>query len=181
MADYSDMNLVLYVASYGDDAEGALVDYQSLKELDDAVRLAPGLPEPYFERARIAHQGGQFKKAIADLSRALELRPEWAEALRLRGSAYAEANDPDSAHADLNEAIRLDPDHPGPRNDRGNVLSVKGQYQAALSPGEDALIKDSIAVFQVDRAGQINAQWHRLHLRQQFSNKVTTCGYDNTA
>lgn len=35
MADYSDMNLVLYVASYGDDAAAAKQDHESLKQLDD--------------------------------------------------------------------------------------------------------------------------------------------------
>jgi uncharacterized membrane protein len=40
MKDYSDMNLVLYVASYGDDAAAAKQDYESLKQLDDTAVVA---------------------------------------------------------------------------------------------------------------------------------------------
>jgi hypothetical protein len=40
MKDYSDMNLVLYVASYGDDVAAAKQDYESLKQLDDAAVVA---------------------------------------------------------------------------------------------------------------------------------------------
>ena len=36
MGSYADLNLVLYVASYGDTAT-AKQDYQSLKQLDDAA------------------------------------------------------------------------------------------------------------------------------------------------
>jgi uncharacterized membrane protein len=38
--DYSDMNLVLYVASYGDDATAAKQDYASLHHLGDAAVVA---------------------------------------------------------------------------------------------------------------------------------------------
>jgi uncharacterized membrane protein len=40
MKDYSDMNLVLYVASYGDDVTAAKQDYDSLDHLDDAAVVA---------------------------------------------------------------------------------------------------------------------------------------------
>jgi uncharacterized membrane protein len=40
MTDYSDMNLVLYVASYGDDEDAAKQDYKSLKQLDDSAVVA---------------------------------------------------------------------------------------------------------------------------------------------
>jgi uncharacterized membrane protein len=38
--DYRDLNLVLYVASYGDDAAAAKQDYRALKQLDDYAVIA---------------------------------------------------------------------------------------------------------------------------------------------
>jgi uncharacterized membrane protein len=40
MTDYDDMNLALYVASYGDDEAAAEQDYKSLKQLDDYAVVA---------------------------------------------------------------------------------------------------------------------------------------------
>jgi uncharacterized membrane protein len=40
MTDYTDMNLVLYVASYGDDTAAARQDYTSLKQLDGYAVVA---------------------------------------------------------------------------------------------------------------------------------------------
>jgi uncharacterized membrane protein len=63
MKDYGDLNLLLYVASYGDDTAAAREDYKSLKQLDDyAVVASVVLTRDSSGKVDVdEHGGGQVK------------------------------------------------------------------------------------------------------------------------
>jgi tetratricopeptide (TPR) repeat protein len=59
------------------------------------------------KKGKTCFDRGEFDSAIAALTEAVRLNPEYAVAYFVRGSAYSRKNDLDKAIADCNEAIRL--------------------------------------------------------------------------
>ena len=70
---------------------------------------------------------GDFDRAIADFNRAIELKPDYAEAYNNRGNAYSDKGDFDHAIADFSKAIELKPDFPIAYNNRSVVCRQKEQ------------------------------------------------------
>ena len=53
---------------------------------------------------------GEYDQAIADFAKALELNPNYADAYRVRGLAYAYKKEYDQAVADFSKTLELNPD-----------------------------------------------------------------------
>ena len=64
----------------------------------------------YYNRGNAKVSQGDYYGAIADCSRAIELKPDLAEAYFLRSFAKSELGDYDGAKADRKRAIELDPE-----------------------------------------------------------------------
>ena len=65
---------------------------------------------PAYNNRGIAYsEQGEFEKAIADLTKAIELDPTDAPAYKNRGDAYWQEGELDKATADYNKVIELDP------------------------------------------------------------------------
>jgi tetratricopeptide (TPR) repeat protein len=62
-----------------------------------------------FERGNSKCKKRDFDGALADYNRAIELRPDYAQAYNLRGAAKKAKGDLDGALADCNRAIELKP------------------------------------------------------------------------
>ena len=54
---------------------------------------------------------GDDDRAIVDFTKAIELKPNYADAYYSRGVAYKNKNNPDRATADFHKAIALKPDY----------------------------------------------------------------------
>ena len=111
-------------------------------------RRGARLPRPHPLRV-----SAQLDEAIADLGAALAIDPKNSEALRMRGRAYYEADDPDRALADLTEAVRLDPKDGDALIARGLVYYDEGDLDKAIADYTEAIRLDpeSADAFQ-DRA-----------------------------
>ena len=75
------------------------------------------------------------------MRKAVKIRPDYAEAYFMLGTALKQKGDSDSAVAALREAIRLNPNDPGPFNTLGQALRQKGDLtasQAAFAEGAAA-------------------------------------------
>jgi len=70
---------------------------------------SPGMPEALIDRAIAYSEEGNDRLAEEDLSRALDLRPNDALALRLRALSRMRQNALDLALADAEAALRLEP------------------------------------------------------------------------
>jgi Flp pilus assembly protein TadD len=64
---------------------------------------------------------GQLEDALAHLTRALELTPDFPQALVLRAMAYRKSRQNDQAMADLDRALSLDPGDASALSERGFV------------------------------------------------------------
>ena len=76
---------------------------------------------------------GDYERAIVECSKAIELKPDYAEAYLLRGEAYYMNDNYDKAIADCHKAIELKPDYAEAYSTRGVVYGEKGNYDKAIT------------------------------------------------
>ena len=76
---------------------------------------------------------GDLDKAMANLTKAIELNPKYAIAYNNRGNAWSDKGEYDKAIADYNRAIELKPDYAFAYNNRGNAWDDKGEYDKAIA------------------------------------------------
>jgi tetratricopeptide (TPR) repeat protein len=75
---------------------------------------------------------GKLDEAVAELSKALRLRPEFAEAHYNMGNALAGQDKSDEAIDHFSEAIRIKPDYAEARNNLGILLAKQGKLDEAI-------------------------------------------------
>ena len=95
----------------------------------------------WYYRARGAayYQMGDYDSALKDLTRAIELWPQYPEALAWRGTVYEKLKMFDLALADLSLAGRLKPHDYFTQKHLGNVLAKKEKYEEAVEAYDAAL------------------------------------------
>jgi tetratricopeptide (TPR) repeat protein len=84
---------------------------EAARELDLALKVHPAEAELYYHRGTAHLAAGQGEEALADYAKAVELDPRQAPYFAARGLAWQRVrHDAGKATADLDEAIRLEPD-----------------------------------------------------------------------
>jgi tetratricopeptide (TPR) repeat protein len=91
---------------------------------EEAKRLAE-LGDSYREK-------GDYQQAIVELSKAIELDPDYDWALAHRGESYRMIDEIDLAIADLDRAIELDPEYSWALASRGECFYEKDDYAKAI-------------------------------------------------
>lgn len=79
------------------------------------------------------------KMAIEDYSKAIELRPDCAEAYNNRGVAYVGKGEYDKAAEDYAKAIQLSPKYARAYYNRGNRCLFRGEYEKAIEDYNKAI------------------------------------------
>jgi tetratricopeptide (TPR) repeat protein len=102
-----------------------------------AIKLKPH-PFAYNNRGNARDDLGDKQGAIADYSKAIELKPDLAEAYSNRGNARSALGDKQGAIADYSKAIELKPDLAGAYNNRGLARSDLGDKQGAIEDAQKA-------------------------------------------
>jgi len=101
--------------------------------LSQAIQLDPSYAGALIARGSLLNSMGDYRQAILDLTRAIDINSEDRRAYINRGIAYRNAGQPEKALKDYNHAIQLNPKGAGVYNNRGNVYSQLGQDREALS------------------------------------------------
>jgi tetratricopeptide (TPR) repeat protein len=83
-------------------------------------------PEDLLKAASAKVERGENDAAIADLDRALTQRPDYAEALAIRGRAKRNKRDYAGAIVDLDKSIALKPSEADPYYQRGMAKVSRG-------------------------------------------------------
>jgi tetratricopeptide (TPR) repeat protein len=101
----------------------------ALRDLDIALKHAPGHAWTWYARGMARHHLGQPQAAIDDYTQALKLDPTHAKAVEWRGFNHARLGDHLAAWLDFTRAVELDP---------RNGWVYRSRARAALALGADA-------------------------------------------
>jgi tetratricopeptide (TPR) repeat protein len=82
---------------------------RALADFNEAIRLAPQSPFPYYNRANSYYDQKEYKQAIADYDVAIELQSDFALAYYNRGLAYEKLGERAKSIEDFEKALELDP------------------------------------------------------------------------
>ena len=107
---------------------------KALGEFDKAIKLDPQdelAYIAYLERGLIDGTLENYENALIDYDRAIELRPEYAEAYLLRGQVYDFLDEHEEAIADYTKAIDLKPRFANAYAHRGFALEALGESHRA--------------------------------------------------
>jgi tetratricopeptide (TPR) repeat protein len=77
-------------------------------------------------------EDGEYEKAIADYTKAIELAPNEIDFYFNRGAAYRRWNQLDKALAEFSEIIRRNPEHPRALWERSAINFNKGDFDASI-------------------------------------------------
>jgi tetratricopeptide (TPR) repeat protein len=95
-----------------------------------------------YDRGLDALEAGDHARAIAELSKAIQLDPQFAEAWMARGYAHAALGRFERAVADYDQALRLDPEDAETWCNRGLARSKLGQRDEAVADLGEAIRLD---------------------------------------
>ncbi len=110
--------------------------------------VAQTTAEDFFTRGLKKKQAGDFAGAIADYTRAIQLKPKYSLAYNNRGNARSGADDKKGAIADFTKAIQINADWGdiGPATayyNRGNNKYTLGDKQGAIADYNQSIKLDS--------------------------------------
>jgi len=93
----------------------------------------------YLQTAQTYSDDGDLERALADLTRALQLNPKLATAYNNRGVIHSQRGELARAIADFSAALRLDPQVAEVYHNRGLAYATQGAYPQAIEDFTRAL------------------------------------------
>ncbi|MCG6899786.1 MAG: tetratricopeptide repeat protein [Gammaproteobacteria bacterium] len=103
---------------------------------------------------------GKFHEAVQAFNRAIELKPDYADAYSNRGNALCDLGQLQEAVASYEKAIQLLPDYADAYSNRGNALYKLGRLQEALQSCEMAIrLKPDYAEAYCNRGNALRELW----------------------
>jgi tetratricopeptide (TPR) repeat protein len=111
--------------------------------VDAVLAKEDGKPEGLFVQAKVALARQRYADAIAALRRAVDSRPDWAQAHYLLGTALYFSGDAAAARGEVVRSIELDPNLIDAFKMLSRVHARLGDHTLAVEAGEHALSRDS--------------------------------------
>lgn len=112
---------------------------QSIRDLDQVIRLDPDYYLAYYNRANAYKGLGQAEAAIRDYSRAIEFDRNFEGAYNNRGNTYLSVGACTDAIGDFNNAVRIAPGETGYVYNRGRAFLLAEDYGAAVKDFDTVL------------------------------------------
>jgi tetratricopeptide (TPR) repeat protein len=137
--------LISFLAAF---IEYSAEDYEAATQrFDTALKNLPALSglieqqaEIYFYRGNANYAAHNFKDAIQDYDRAIQLNPQLAVAYYKRGLAYAAGlGEYERAIQDFDQAIQIDPQNADAYDDRGLAFRALKKYEKAFQSFNHAI------------------------------------------
>jgi tetratricopeptide (TPR) repeat protein len=105
----------------------------AIQACDQTIGEFPRDAEAYNNRGNAYLAKGDFDRAIADYTKAIEIDPKDADAYNNRSYAYHAKGDFDRAIADYTKVIEIDPRAAAAYGNRGDVYEAKGDFERAAA------------------------------------------------
>jgi tetratricopeptide (TPR) repeat protein len=99
----------------------------------------PAAPEALFVRAKVELADGSPENAVTDLRRAIDLKPDWAEAHYLLGSALFLQRDLNGARSEITRALEIDSQLVEARKVLARIHAMSGENELAAEQGRRVL------------------------------------------
>lgn len=147
---------------------------EALKFFDEAIRTDPENAAAFYNRGvlrlqQLSNAGG----AIDDLNRAVELRPDWAEAHKHLGVALLETGRERQAFEELKKAMDLGIKSAGAAYRVGQLNEKAGHYREAIDAYTTAIYADPRTPEPYSALGRLYLEFgHASEARQVFENGV---------
>ena len=113
----------------------------ALREMRQAIELAPADATLYANAAQILLEGGDMKAAYTTATKALDLAPDNVQALKTKGLIDLEHGDVKQALATFQRAVELDPADPEALERLGTALRLLFQYGEAAATFERGIAR----------------------------------------
>ncbi len=107
--------------------------------VEGVLSKEPSSPEALFVRAKVALAEKKPDEAASDLRRAIDLKPDWAEAHYLLGSALFIQRDLNGARAEITRALEIDGQLIEARKVLARIHSMAGEHELAAEEGRRVL------------------------------------------
>ena len=104
---------------------------EALTVLQTAIERESGNPLLWYERAVIESKAGNPEKAIADLRKTLQLKPDFADAQNNLGSMLAQSGNLHDGETAFRLALTINPYDSGTRANLGRLLAGEGDWKQA--------------------------------------------------
>jgi len=101
------------------------------------------LAEKAMEAGTAFEAKGQFKEALAEYSRAIELSPMNTDGYYNRALIYQKQGDSKAALADFDKITQINPNYAEPYYGRGEIYEAKGQRDKAIAEYTKAIENNS--------------------------------------
>jgi Tfp pilus assembly protein PilF len=141
MVSQLDVNVVLRM----DTGQGAASQADGKVTVSVSEYKVPQKARDTLHKAEAAMSKGNLPEAHKQVDKALELYPNYAAALTLRGALFLDAKDSTSAMADFDKAIHVDPSYAMAYTAMGAALNQQGKYPEAIRECERASSLDAAA------------------------------------
>jgi tetratricopeptide (TPR) repeat protein len=112
---------------------------EALRDLDEAIRLAPDFANAYRERSYVLAELREFERAVQDLNRAVALSPDRPGAYQERAFARHGNGDLEGAYSDRARVVELAPDDADAILARSVAALWLGRFEEASRDAEKAL------------------------------------------
>jgi Flp pilus assembly protein TadD len=106
---------------------------ESIREIQEAVRLKPDFAEPYCNLGRAYAAQGRVDEALACYQKALEVRPDYVAAHNSLGSLLLQKGQVGQVMIHCQKALELEPDNVTARNNLGFAFSLMGRLDEAAA------------------------------------------------
>ncbi|HUG00437.1 MAG TPA: tetratricopeptide repeat protein [Longimicrobiales bacterium] len=104
-----------------------------------ALAIDPSLAGAHAVRGNVAMTRGEYRAALVDYRRAIELDPDDPRAHHWLALLYSDAGHLDRAERAIAESLRLDPENANAQGWRADLLVARGQWDDALDVARDVV------------------------------------------
>ena len=133
----------------------------AISEYHQVIELHPELAVAYSNLAVAQKRKGQLNRAIENLNRALERKPDFAAALTMRGGILAEQDKWPEARRDFEAALKLDPRDDGALYGVAQAMRESRDYAGAQQALRALIARSPNFVYWLEwgRIGLIRYWW----------------------
>ncbi|WP_417513823.1 tetratricopeptide repeat protein [Minwuia sp.] len=96
----------------------------------------------HYERGNALEELNENRDAIEHYNQAIEMKPDYVDAIVNRGLTYRRMDDIDKARENYDLAISLDPDHEPARVNRSKVAIMEERYADAIADLDHVLLRN---------------------------------------